>query len=91
MWATARLTNNSLIVVCGERSTYVSYNDIYEYDLTDYYTTGEYDVNFAGESALTSAIDYVTSEDLPKVYALTGHGEGELQRRLPKRRGEGEH
>ena len=72
------LTNNSLIVVCGERSTYVSYNDIYEYDLTNYYTTGEYDVNFAGESALTSAIDYVTSEDLPKVYALTGHGEGEL-------------
>lgn len=72
------LTNNSLIVVCGERSTYVSYNDIYEYDLTDYYTTGSYDVNFAGESALTSAIDYVTSEDLPKVYTLTGHGEGEL-------------
>ena len=72
------LTNNSLIVVCGERSTYVSYNDVYEYDLTNYYTTGEYDVNFAGESALTSAIDYVTSEDLPKVYTLTGHGEGEL-------------
>ena len=62
----------------GSATTYVSYNDIYEYDLTNYYTTGEYDVNFAGESALTSAIDYVTSEDLPKVYALTGHGEGEL-------------
>ncbi|HPF87210.1 MAG TPA: Gldg family protein, partial [Candidatus Limiplasma sp.] len=36
------------------------------------------DVSFAGESALTSAISYVTSTDLPKVYTLQGHGESEL-------------
>ena len=70
--------NNSLIVVCGERSRYISYNDIYTADYENYYTTGQIDYGFAGEGELTSAISYVTSEDLPTVYALTGHGEDEL-------------
>ncbi len=70
--------NNSLIVESEQRYTYVSYSDIYEYDYSNYYTTYTYDVNFAGESALTSAVDYVVSDALPKVYALTGHGESEL-------------
>lgn len=70
--------NNSLVVECGDRNTYISYTDIYECDYSDYYTTGSYSESFAGESALTSAIDYVTNEDLPKLYALTGHGESEL-------------
>lgn len=72
------LYNNSLIVERGERSRYVSYEEIYEYDYTNYYYTGTYDTSFAGESALTSAIDYVISEDLPKIYTLTGHGEATL-------------
>lgn len=67
--------NNSLIVECGTRSRFVSYEDIYEYDYSDYYYTGEYTERFAGESALTSAISYVTNESLPKLYTLTGHGE----------------
>lgn len=75
---TGSIYNNSLVVECGERSTYVSYEDIYEYDYSNYYSTGSYDVGFAGESALTSAIDYVTNEDLPKLYTLTGHGESAL-------------
>lgn len=76
--------NNSLIVVSrdedGEefRSTYVDYDSIYVYDYDDYYTTGSYGVSFDGEGALTSAISYVVSEDLPKLYTLTGHGESEL-------------
>lgn len=52
--------------------------DLYEYDYSSYYSTGSYDVSFAGESELTSAIDYVTSEDLPLLYTLSGHGEAEL-------------
>jgi len=64
--------NNSFVVECGETYRYVSYSDVYEYS----YTT--YETSFAGEGALTSAISYVTSEDLPKVYTLTGHGESEL-------------
>ena len=70
--------NNSLVVECGDRSRYISYYDIYEYDTSNYYYTGSYDVSFAGEGALTSAISYVTNEDLPTVYTLTGHGESEL-------------
>ena len=72
--------NNSLIVECGERSRYISYSDIYvyDYDYYTYYYTGEYDVSFAGEGELTGAISYVTNEDLPKIYVLTGHGEASL-------------
>ncbi len=70
--------NNSLVVESDRRSTYVGYEDIYEYDYSNYYTTYTYDVNFAGEGLVTSAIRYVTSDSMPKVYLLTGHGEGSL-------------
>ena len=70
--------NNSLVVECGDRSRFIAYTDIYLYDYSDYYYTGSYDVSFDGESALTSAIDYCLSEDLPKVYILTGHGEADM-------------
>ena len=56
--------------------TYVSYEDIYEYSYSSDYSS--YDVSFAGESSLTSAIDYVLSDTLPKLYTLTGHGEDDL-------------
>ncbi len=70
--------NNSLIVESEARYRYVDYYDIYEYDYTNYYTTGSVDMNFAGEGAITSAVSYVANDDLPKVYTLTGHGEGSL-------------
>lgn len=76
------LYNNSLIVVCGDRSRYISYYDIYTTDYSAYYTTGTASTQFAGESELTSAIDYVTNEDLPVVYTLTGHGESTLPTEL---------
>lgn len=66
---------NSLVVVCGERSRYISYDDIFETDYSSYYTTGTTTTDFNGESEITSAIDYVTSEDLPTAYQLQGHGE----------------
>ena len=73
--------DNSLIVESDIRYSVVSYSDIYktEYvaDDTSYYgyTT---ETQFDGESEITSAIDYVISEDLPKVYSLTGHNESAL-------------
>ena len=70
--------NNSLVVEYGDRNRYVDYYDIYLYDYTYYYYDGSYEIDFAGESELTSAIDYVINEDLPKIYLLTGHGESEL-------------
>ncbi len=51
---------------------YETYADYFSYG---YYA---YDARFAGESAITSAIDYVTGNVLPKIYVLTGHGETEL-------------
>ena len=77
-YVTGTVTDNSLVVESGQRTRYVDYYDIYEYDYSGYYYTGSYSVSFAGESAVTSAIDYVVSESIPKVYALTGHGETEL-------------
>ena len=77
-YTTETLYNNSLIVVCGDRSRYISYYDIYVTDYYSYYTSGTAETQFDGESQLTSAIDYVTSSDLPVVYTLTGHGESGL-------------
>ena len=77
-YTTSTLYNNSLIVTCGDRSRYISYYDIYVTDYNSYYTTGTTSTQFDGESQLTSAIDYVTNEDLPTVYTLTGHGESQL-------------
>ncbi len=72
------VANNALIVECGERYRYIAYSDIYETDYSDYYYTGSVAYYFDGEGAITTAIDYVTSEDLPLIYLTTGHGESEL-------------
>ncbi len=68
--------NNSLIVVCGDKSRFISYNDIYLTDVD--YSTYSYVYSFDGEGAITSAIDYVISDELPKIYKLEGHGEEDL-------------
>ena len=68
--------NNSLVVECGDRSRYISYDDIYLQE-TDIYSY-TYTTSFDGEGAITSAIDYVISEELPQLYVLEGHGETEL-------------
>ena len=69
---------NSLIIVSGKRNTVVDYSDIYEtsYDY-DYYTGG-YSSNttgYDGEGQITSALDRVLTDDVPKVYITEGHGE----------------
>lgn len=75
------LSNNSLIVESGERSKVINYNDMYEssidYNTYSYQTTG-----FDGEGQITSAIGYVTSEELPILYTLEGHGEISLDSTL---------
>ena len=72
-----QVSSNSLIIVCGDRNKVVNYNDLYEstmdYNTYSYQTTG-----FDGEGQITSAIAYVTTENLPVLYTLEGHGEKEL-------------
>lgn len=72
------VVNNSLVVECGDKSRYISYDDIYKVDTASYYTTGSVSQSFDGEGQITSAIDYVVSDELPKIYLLSGHGEGAL-------------
>lgn len=75
-YTSKQVQNNSLVVVCGERSRFIGYEDIYLYDTN--MSSYSYDVSFDGEGAVTSAIDYVVNEDQPKMYVLEGHGEAEL-------------
>lgn len=71
------VSSNSLIVVCGDRSKVVDYNNMYESSM-DYYSYSYQTTGFDGEGQITSAIAYVTSEDMPILYTLEGHGEMEL-------------
>ncbi len=68
--------NNSLIVESGDRSRYISNDDIYLQETNVY--SYSYSTSFDGEGAITSAIDYVVNADQPKLYLLEGHGEAEL-------------
>lgn len=68
--------NNSLVVESGDRYRYISYDDIYVSESNVY--SYSYSTSFDGEGAITSAIDYVVTEDLPQLYVLEGHGEAEL-------------
>ena len=72
---------NSLIVVCGDRSKVVNYSSIYESSI-DYNTYQSTTTGFDGEGQIDSAISYVTSEDLPVLYTLDGHGEKDLDSTL---------
>jgi len=74
----ASVTARSLIVESGRRSKYIDYNDLYEMEL-NYETYGYEMSGYDAEGQITSAIHYVTMDDMPKVYLLEGHGESELE------------
>ena len=74
-------TSNSLIVVSDKRSKVIDYYDIYDYQSNMDYSTYSYNNELKGfdaEGQITSAIAYVTSENLPVLYTLEGHGEQDL-------------
>lgn len=70
------ITQNSLIVVSNKRNKLVNFNKVYQgsYDSSYNYTTTGYD----GEGQVTSAIQFVTSDNMPVVYQIQGHNETEL-------------
>lgn len=71
-------TDNSLIVVGPKNSTVVDYNAIYAYEMN--YTSYSYEITgYDGEGQLASAIAYVTTENIPKFYMISGHGELEFE------------
>ena len=71
------LSANSLIVVCGDRNKVIDYNNMYETSM-DYQTYSSQTTGFDGEGQITSAIGYVTSENLPALYTVEGHGEKDM-------------
>lgn len=65
----------SLIVVSGDDSVVLDAADLYEYDYSDYSTTGSANVTFGGEKQITSAIYKLTAAEESHVYYTTNHGE----------------
>ena len=75
------MSDNSLIVVNGEKSKVIAYNSLYEANY-DYYTGSSSTTGFDAEGQIDSAISYVTSENIPVLYTLQGHGELEMNSSL---------
>lgn len=65
---------NSLIVVSDKRFKVINYNDIYETEM-DYSTYSSNVTGYDGEGQITSALAYVTSDDMPVLYTLEGQDE----------------
>lgn len=76
----SQLYANSVLADCNGRYRLVGYDEIFvtEYSMDYYSYSYTSTTSFNGENALTNAIHYVSSDNLPKVYTLTGHGEAEL-------------
>lgn len=75
------VSENSVLVAGQNRSKVVDYYDIYQYSV-DYTTYSSTLSGFDGEGQITSAIDYVTAEEIPVLYTLTGHDEASLSTSL---------
>lgn len=77
MQYTDSISMNSLIVVSDKRNKVIDYSSIYEssYDYTNYTSTT---TGYDGEGQITSALDYVLSDSMSKVYMTEGHGEYSL-------------
>ena len=68
------ITTNSMIVVSEKRHKVINYSSVYASEI-DYTTYTSTTTGYDGEGQITSAIAYVTSDNMPKVYILEGHGE----------------
>lgn len=69
---------NTLVVSCKDtdKQTSVAFSDIIVSDDSSYYYTGTTtETEFDAEGQLTSAVNYVTSDETTKIYRTAGHGE----------------
>ena len=65
-------------MVSGENSEVLNAAELYEYDYSDYYTTGAANVTFGGEKQISSAIYKLTAAAESHAYYTTNHGEQAL-------------
>lgn len=68
------IMTGSLVIVNGERHKILSESDLYESQL-NYETYSSERISYDGEGQIAAACSFVTKSDIPKIYALSGHGE----------------
>ena len=71
------VSNNSVIVVCGDKNKVIDNNSLYE-TTVNYQTYSNEVTGFDGEGQITSAINYVTSDSMPVMYTLEVHDEATM-------------
>ena len=74
----SEVSSGSLIVVSEKRSKVIDYNLLYQTSM-DYTTYSTTVTGYDAEGQITSALAYVTSDNMPKIYNITGHGELEWE------------
>ena len=79
-YTSEQVSLNSIIVECGSKSRYVGYNDLYEQQYSQDYSSQS--VSFNGESKITNAIRAVSETEVTKMYIVNGHGETELDSQM---------
>ena len=73
------IETNSVIVTANGCAKIVSPSSMYvEYQQYTQEGGYAYEAQFVGEQEITGAISFVISDELPKLYLLTGHGEEKL-------------
>lgn len=81
------VSSGSIIVESDKRFKVIPSADLFEMEI-DYTTYQQQVTGYDGEGRLTSAIAYVISDDMPKLYQICGHGElalsGEIQTSIEK-------
>ena len=70
------IANNSLVVECGNKYRYIDASEVYAAEPD--YEKQVYLHSFDAEGVVTSAVKYVVSDELPKIYLMSGHGEQDI-------------
>ena len=68
------LAAGSIVVESAKRYKAIPVSDLYESDF-DYTTYSQTTTGYDGEGQVTSALEYVATDELPVVYVLEGHDE----------------
>lgn len=72
------VSRGTVIVESSKRYKVISASQLYESSF-DYSTYQSTTTGYDGEGQITSAIAYVVSDEMPKLYMISGHGEAELE------------
>ena len=77
------IDSGSVIVAAEGRNKILTRENLYESQV-DYQSMSQQVTGFDGEGQIVSAINYVTNENMPVLYNLTGHDEIEMGSNLTK-------